>query len=94
MNTKIKTHAFDIAEHLETDADIKAFLNEVAATGDSSDIIHALGIAARAKGMSSVAEDAGVSRTSLYKSLVENGKPQFDTVSKVTHALGLHLQFA
>ena len=94
MNTKIKTRAFDIAEHLETDEDIKAFLNEVAATGDTSDLIHAMGIVVRAKGMTVVAKDAGVTRNSLYKSLSEKGNPQFDTINKVTQALGMHLTFA
>ena len=60
---------FDIAEHLETDADIQAFLNESAIIGDTSDFIHALSIAARAKGMTEIAKQAGVTRASLYKSL-------------------------
>lgn len=94
MITKTKTYAFDIAEHLETDEDIKAFLNEVAATGDSSDLIHAMGIVVRAKGMTSVARDAGVTRNSLYKSLSAKGNPQFDTIHKVAKALGMHLTFA
>jgi probable addiction module antidote protein len=83
--------AFDIAEHLETDADIQAFLHEVAITGDASDFIHALSIAARAKGMTEVAKQAGVTRASLYKSLADDGNPRFDTVVKVCQALGVKL---
>jgi probable addiction module antidote protein len=86
-----KTFLFDIAEHLQTDADIRGFLAEVAATGDESDFIHALNIAARAKGMTDIAQKAGVSRASLYKSLSEGGNPRFDTISKVTKALGCKL---
>ena len=82
----IKT--LDIAEHLQTDADISAFLQEVADTGSSSDFIHALHIAARAKGMSEVAQQAGVTRASLYKSLSANAHPRFETISKIVSALG------
>ena len=86
-----KTFLFDIAEHLQTDADIRGFLAEVAATGDESDFIHALNIAARAKGMTDIAQKAGVTRASLYKSLSDGGNPRFDTISKVTKALGCRL---
>ncbi len=79
---------FDIAEHLESDEDIRQFLEEAAATGDSSDLIHALNIAARAKGMSEVARQSGVTRASLYKSLSESGNPRLDTISKIVHAFG------
>jgi len=87
----IKTHVFDIAEHLDTDEDIREFLEDSVALGDSSDFIHALSIAARAKGMTEVAKKAGVTRSSLYKSLSENGNPRFDTVSKIVNALGCNL---
>lgn len=86
-----KTFAFDIAEHLKTDEDIRGFLSEVSATGDEADFIHALSIAARAKGMTEIAQKAGVTRASLYKSLAEGGSPRFDTISKVTRALGCKL---
>lgn len=92
MSSKTKTTPFDIAEHLETKEDIKAFLKEVDTTGDESDFIHALSIAARAYGMTKVAKEAGVSRASLYKSLAHNGNPTFKTVSKLTKVFGLHLQ--
>ncbi len=82
---------FDIAEHLKTENDIREFLQEAAETGDSSDFLHAVGIAARAKGMSAVASEAGVSRASLYKALSENGKPAFETVFKVVKSFGLTL---
>jgi probable addiction module antidote protein len=87
----MKILPFDIAAHLQTDADIQGFLKEVVETGDSSDFLHALNIAARAKGMADIAKQIGVSRASLYKSLSENGNPRFDTVSKVCQALGVKL---
>lgn len=86
-----KTEKFDIADHLETDEDIRLFLQESATIGDSSDFIHALSIASRAKGMTKVAHNAGVTRASLYKSLADDGNPGFDTVNKIVHALGCNL---
>lgn len=50
--------SFDIAEHLNTDEDIRTFLQEVADTGDASDLVHAVGIAARAKGKTEMANNA------------------------------------
>ena len=85
---KVKTKSFDIAKHLNTPEEIRGFLQEVAATGDESDFIHALSTAARAAGMTEVAKKAGVTRASLYKSLSEDGNPKFITVSKVAKALG------
>ncbi len=90
----VKTKKMDIAEHLETEDDIREFLNEVAATGNESDFIHALRTAARAMGMTEVAKKAGVTRASLYKSLSETGNPRFETISKVTKALGCRLMVA
>ena len=85
------TKPFDIAQHLNTPDEIRIFLQEVAATGNESDFLHALSTAARAKGMSEVARRAGVSRASLYKSLADDGNPKFATVSKIVAALGCKL---
>lgn len=90
----LETKAFDIAEHLHSPEDIRAFLQEVVETGDESDFIHALNTAARAKGMTEVAKAVGVTRASLYKSLSEGGNPNFSTISKVTKALGCKLSVA
>ena len=68
--------------------DIQMFLQEAAATCDTSDLIHALHIAARARGMTEVAKQAGVTRASLYKSLSADGNPKFDTTNKIVHAMG------
>jgi len=92
MTTKI--FPFDISEHLETDEDIRDFLKETASTGDTTDFIHALNIAAKARGMSDIARQAGVTRSSLYKSLSENGNPRFDTIHKIIKALGCKLAVA
>lgn len=90
----LKTRTFDIAEYLTDEEDIREFLPEMLETGDEADFLHALNIAARAKGMSEVAKAAGVTRASLYKSLSEGGNPNFVTVSKVTKALGCKLKVA
>jgi probable addiction module antidote protein len=90
----MKITSFDIAEHLETLEDIQEFLREVDETGDESDFIHALSVAARAYGMTKVAQEAGVTRASLYKSLTPNSNPQFKTISKVTKVFGLKLKAA
>ena len=79
---------FDIAEHLEDDEAIRIFLQESAKEGTVTDFIHALNTVARAKGMTEVAQKAGVTRASLYKSLSENGNPRFETIRKVVEALG------
>lgn len=87
----MKISNFDIAEHLGSDEEIREFLIEVANEGDESDLIHALNIAARAKGMTSVAEQAGVTRASLYKSLSQGGNPKFSTINKIISAFGCKL---
>lgn len=87
----VKSGKLDIATHLETDEDIREFLREVARTGDTSDLIHALNTAARAKGMTEIAKQVGVTRASLYKSLSENGNPEFETIAKIVEALGCKL---
>lgn len=84
----IKTKPFDVAEYLKTDDDIWEFLAEALATGTTSDFIHALNTAARAKGMTEVARQSGVTRASLYKSLSTEGNPRFETISKIVEALG------
>ena len=89
-----ETFPFDISEYLETDEDIHDFLKETVSTGDTSDFIHALNIAAKARGMTEIARQAGVTRASLYKSLSENGNPRFETISKVINALGCKLIIA
>ena len=62
--------------------------------GDPALVAAALGDIARAKGMSQVARDAGLGRESLYKALSADGNPEFATVLKVIHALGLKLKVA
>ena len=89
----IKVSAWDASEYLETEEDVAAYLNAVMEEGDPTLLQAALGDIAKARGMSSIARDAGVSRESLYKSLSASGNPSFQTISKVTRALGLQVAF-
>ena len=90
---KTKTTKYDVAEHLRTKAEMAAYLEASIedANGDAAIIAKALGDIARAKGMSQVARDAGLSRESLYKALSGERSPGFDTILKVIDALGLQL---
>jgi probable addiction module antidote protein len=88
---KEKIMKFDIAQQLTNDDDIREFLSESAANATPAEFIHALNTAARAKGMTRIAQEAGVSRASLYKSLSNNGNPEFETIVKVIKALGCKL---
>ncbi len=88
---KIPTLAFDSAEYLDTDEAICAYLDEALATDDPAFIAQALGTVARARGMSSIAKESGLSRESLYKALGAEGNPAFGTVIRVMQALGLRL---
>ena len=90
---KIKTSRYDVAEHLRTPAEMAAYLEAclAEANGDAAFIAKALGDIARAKGMTQVARDSGLSRESLYKALSGERVPAFDTVLKVVSALGLKL---
>jgi probable addiction module antidote protein len=91
----LKTFPYDSAEFLEDDAAIVAYLEEAMkiATEDSdpSSLAEALGTVARARGMSQIAKDTGLSRESLYKALGAEGDPEFGTVLKVLQSLGLKL---
>ena len=91
---KTQTRPWDPAEHLETEEDMAAYLNVALEEGDLSLIMATLGDIARAQRMAVVAQDTGLGRESLYKSLSANGNPEFATVLKVVRALGLRLQAA
>ena len=92
-SAKTKTVLYDVAEQLRTPEEMAAYLDAwlTEAPDDAAGIARALGDIARAKGMSQVARDAGLSRESLYKALGENGNPSFATILKVARALGVRL---
>ncbi len=82
---------FDPAEYLDNDKMIAGYLSDALETQDSAFIADAIGVVARAKGMKRVAEDAGVSRESLYRALSASGNPEFGTVLKVLASLNIKL---
>ena len=94
--SKTRTTRYDVAEHLRTPEEMAAYLEACleASNGDASFIAKALGDIARAKGMTRVARDAGLSRESLYKALSGDRIPSFDTILKVIRALGIELHVA
>ena len=91
----IKLSRYDTAEYLISQEDIQAYLDAVLEEGgdDPAYIIHTLGVIARAKNMSQLARDTGLSREGLYKALSEEGNPTFATVTKIAKALGLQIKF-
>lgn len=91
---KVKTTAYDSAAYLKTKEDVAAYLEAAFEEGDAALIAHALGVVARAEGMTEVAKQAGLTRASLYKALSVEGNPEFSTVLKVVQALGLKIRVA
>ena len=91
--SKTKTFPYNVAEHLRSPEEMAAYLDAwfEEAPDDAAGIARALGDIARARGMTQVARDAGLSRESLYKALSEDGNPSFATVLKVARALGVRL---
>ncbi len=86
---------FDVADHLGNEADIAAYMDAVMneAGDDPAFVTRALGAVARARNMSRLAGEVGMSREGLYKALSGEGNPSFATVMKVARALGLKLEF-
>ncbi len=88
------TGTWDAADSLETKEDIAAYLDAVLEDGDPDLLKAALGDIARARGMTEIAQAAGLGRANLYKALSPDGNPEFATVARVLKALGLRLSVA
>ncbi|WP_026989298.1 addiction module antidote protein [Fodinicurvata sediminis] len=87
----LKTTPFDAADYLKDKEDVAAYLEVAFEEGDLQDIALALGTVARARGMSEVARQAGVTREGLYKAFSETGDPKLSTLLGTLQALGLKL---
>ncbi|KAA0698188.1 putative addiction module antidote protein [Neorhizobium sp. P12A] len=87
----LKTERWDIGKHLDSDEKIALFLEAIFEEGDPSTIAAAIGEVARAKGMSQIAKDAGLSRENLYRALSSEGNPEFGTIMRVIKAMGFDL---
>lgn len=88
----IETTTFDAAKHLGDPEAQAIFLRDALETGDAGYIAHALGVIVRAKGMTQIARDAGLSREALYKALSPTGNPTLSTLIGVTKALNIRLE--
>lgn len=87
----MKLKPFIPEKYIDTPEAEAEFLSQALATNDSAHIANCLGIIARARSMSALAKETGISRTNLYASLSENGNPTLETITKVTKALGIEL---
>ena len=87
----LKTTRFDAADFLNTEKKQAAYITAALETGDADFVRDALGIVAKARGMSQVAKIANLNRESLYKALSQTGNPEFTTVMRVVRAVGLTL---
>ncbi|TXI87777.1 MAG: putative addiction module antidote protein [Cupriavidus sp.] len=87
----VTTTRWDVAEHLDNDEAIAAYLDAALEEGDPALIKAAIADVARARGMTEVAEKAGITRAGLYKALADTGNPSFSTISAVMKALGVRL---
>jgi len=91
MRMSEKLTAYDPAEDLNSDEAIATFMAEAFESGDAGYIAHALGVVARAKGMTQIAKETGLSREQLYRSFSESGNPTLKTTIAVMKALGIEL---
>ena len=89
--SNIKTRPFDMANYLNSEEEIAEYLRQVLEDNDPAELAGALGDIARARGMTQLARDTGLSRESLYKSLSGERAPSSDTLFKVIHAMGFKL---
>lgn len=88
----IETVPFDAAEHLQRPEAQAELLSDAFASGDPKYISQALGVVARARGMSQLAREAGVTREALYKALSETGDPRLSTLMGVMKALNVRIE--
>lgn len=82
---------YDPAEDLGSEEGVAAFMADAFESGDAGYVAHALGVVARAKGMSQIAKETGLSREQLYRSFSEKGNPTLKTTLAVMKALGIEL---
>jgi probable addiction module antidote protein len=89
--TFLKISPWGSAELLDSPEAVAAYIEAAFEDGDPSLIAHALGVVARARGMSQLAKDAGLSRDALYKAFQPDGNPNLQTLTSVMNALGMKL---
>jgi probable addiction module antidote protein len=82
---------FDVADYLDNEETIAAYLTGALEDPDPDVFLVAVKTVARARGMTQLAKDSGLGRESLYKALAPGAKPRYETVMKVVRALGVDL---
>ena len=87
----LETFPVDLAPYYDSEEAHEELLNDALASGHAGYIASALGIIARARGMSGLAADIGVKRQQLYRTLSEDGNPTLETLTRVIDALGYRL---
>jgi probable addiction module antidote protein len=90
--TKTSTFKFDPAEYLDDVDAMASYLSEALESGDASHFQEAVQTVARARGMARIAEESGLGRESLYKSLRPEAAPRFDTMQRILKAVGVTLR--
>ncbi|MCH4563670.1 putative addiction module antidote protein [Halomonas sp. EGI 63088] len=89
MNEPI--YDYDPAAALDSQEAIAAFMADALETGDAAYIAKALGVVARARGMTELSRETGLSREQLYRSFSEQGNPTLKTMLAVMRALGVDM---
>ncbi|KGQ19215.1 Addiction module antidote protein [Lysobacter dokdonensis DS-58] len=89
---KLQTTPFDVVRHLASDGMMASYLTACYEEGGTALFLKAIGEVARARGMSEVANNTGLTRASLYKALAEDGNPAFDTLVRVLDTLGFRMR--
>jgi probable addiction module antidote protein len=87
----METYEWDMAENINTKEEVIAYLEAALEENDSETLFDVIGAIARSKGMMTIANELGLSRESLYKSLSSGGNPSFVTVARVLDNLGFQL---
>jgi len=87
----METFDWDMAENINTQEEVFAYLEAALDENDTETLFDVIGAIARSKGMSKLANELGLSRESLYRSLSQDGNPSFNTVVKVLDNLGFQL---
>ena len=85
------TRDYDAARYLDSDEALAAYIADATESGDAQELAHALGVVARAKGMTDRSRQTGLPRQTLYKALSGEGNPELATIAKVADALGYRL---
>lgn len=93
MATKIKLRRWDVVDYLQTEEEIAAYLEAVTEENERELMAVALGDVTRARNMSQLAREVGMTREGLYKPLPSEGNPSFAAIMKVAKALVLQLGF-